>query len=129
MNESKILIVEDEGITAMEIMQILQSKGYESYIAFSGKDAIEKAQKMKPDLILMDIKLNEEFDGIKTVIKINEIMDVPVIYLTACTDKETLKSVELTKPCAYVFKPFDEDELIESIETALNKDIGLLKII
>ena len=101
-------------------MQILQLRGYQSYAAFSSEDAIEKAQKIQPDLILMDIKLNGEDDGIKTVIKISEIMDVPIIYLTGCADKATLNAAKSTKSCAYILKPFDDEELANTIETVLN---------
>ena len=115
----KILIVEDDGIISLEIMQILQSKGYQSYAVFSSKDAIEKAQEIQPELILMDIKLNGEDDGIKTAIKISEIMDVPIIYLTGCADNGTLDAAKSTKSCAYILKPFDEDELVNTIKRAL----------
>ena len=115
----KILIVEDDGIISLEIMQILQSRGYDPYNVFSSKDAIEKAQEIQPDLILMDIKLNGEDDGIKTAIKISEIMDVPIIYLTGCADNGTLDAAKATKSCAYILKPFDDEELVSTIEMAL----------
>jgi len=124
MSKSKILIVEDEGIISLEIMQLLQSRGYPSYAAFSSEDAIEKAQKIQPDLILMDIKLNGEDDGIKTAIKISEIMEVPIVYLTGCADKVTLNEVNSARSCAYLLKPFDEEELVNTVEMALNKNIS-----
>lgn len=118
---SSILIVEDESITAMEIQQILVLNGYNPHTAYSGEDAIKKAIEVKPDLILMDIKLKGETDGIKTIEKINEFLDVPVIYLTALSDKETLKSADLTNPSAYLFKPFNDDELLNNIKIAISK--------
>lgn len=121
MSELKILIVEDEGIISLEIMQILQSQGYQPYAVFSNEDVIEKAQEIQPDLVLMDIKLNGEDDGIKTAIEISEIMDVPVVYLTGCADKATLNAIKATEPYDYILKPFDGDELVSTIEMALNK--------
>ena len=121
MAGTNILIVEDESITAMEIGQILKLNGYNPYTAYSGEDAIKKATQIKPNLILMDIKLKGESDGIKTIEKINEFLDVPVIYLTALSDKETLKSANLTNPSAYLFKPFNDDELLNNIKIAISK--------
>ena len=119
MSQLKILIVEDEGIISLEIMQILQSQGYQSYAVFSNKDAIEKAREIQPDLVLMDIKLNGEDGGIKAAIEINEIMDVPIVYLTGCADKTTLNAVKSTEHYNYLLKPFDGDELVSTIEMAL----------
>ncbi len=121
MSELKILIVEDEGIISLEITQILESQGYQPYAVFSNEDAIEKAQKIRPDLVLMDIKLNGEDGGIKTAIEINEIMDVPIVYLTGCADKATLNAIKATEPYDYILKPFDGEELMNTIEMALNK--------
>lgn len=121
MSKLKILIVEDEGIISLEITQILQSQGYQPYAVFSSEDAIEKAQKIQPDLVLMDIKLNGEEEGIKTAIEISEIMDVPVVYLTGCADKATLNAVKSTTSCDYILKPFDDEELVSTVEMALNK--------
>jgi DNA-binding response OmpR family regulator len=121
MSKSKILIVEDNGIISLQIMQILQSKGYPSYAVFSSEYAVKKAQEIKPDLVLMDIKLNGEVDCIKTAIKINEMMDVPIVYLTSCADEATLNAVKSTKSCVYILKPFDGDELVNAVEMALNK--------
>ncbi len=121
MTEAKILIVEDEGIISLEIMQILQSRGYQSYAIFSSEDVVEKAQKIQPDLILMDVKLKGEDDGVKTAIKISEVMDVHTIFLTGCADKETLDAIKSTKSCAYILKPYDDEELANTVEIALNK--------
>ena len=121
MAEAKILIVEDEGIILLEIMQILQLQGYQSYAVFSNEDAIEKAREIQPDLVVMDIKLNGEDDGIETAIEIREIMDLPIVYLTGCADKTTLNAVKSTKSCDYVLKPFDGEELVSTIEMALKR--------
>ena len=81
----------------MEIQQILELNGYNPYTAYSSEDAIKKAVEIKPDLILMDIKLKGETDGIKTIEKINEFLNVPVIYLTALSDKRNIRISELNK--------------------------------
>ncbi|MEL7672030.1 response regulator [Methanobacterium sp.] len=121
MSELKILIVEDEGIISLEITQILQSQGYQPYAVFSNEDVIEKAQEIQPNLVLMDIKLNGEDECIKKAIKIREMMNVPIVYLTGCADKTTLNAVKSTTSCDYILKPFDEEELVSTIEMALNK--------
>ena len=120
MAGAKILIVENDGIISLEIMQILHSRGYQSYAVFSDEDAIEKAQKIQPNLILMDIKLNEEDECIRTAIKIKKMMNVPIVYLTCCADKTTLNAMKSTKSCAYILKPFDEEELVNAVEMILN---------
>ncbi len=121
MSKSKILVVEDECITAMEIRQILESSGYQPYTASSCEEAVKRAVEIKPDLILMDIKLKGGNDGVKTAEKIKELIEVPVIYLTAHWDEKLLESIKLTKPCACILKPFGRKELISNIEIALYK--------
>ena len=120
MAGAKILIVENDGIISLEIMQILRSRGYKSYAIFSSEDMIKKAQEIKPDVILMDIKLNREEECIKTAIKIREMMNVPIVYLTGCADNSTLNAMKSTKSCAYIIKPFDEEELVNTVEMTLN---------
>ena len=119
MTESKILVVEDECITAMEIRKLLESSGYQPYIVSSSEKAIKRAVKIKPDLILMDIKIKGE-NGIKTAEKIKEFLDVPVIYLTAIADEKTLELAKSTNPCSYIIKPFERTELISNIEIAIH---------
>ena len=122
MTEANILVVDDEGITAMELQQKLKFWGYEvPTFAFSRKEAVKKAKKIKPDLILMDIVLKGEGDGIDAVTEIKNIFDVPIIYLTAYSDKQTMKRANITEPYDYIIKPFDDNELHESIERALYK--------
>ena len=122
MTEANILVVDDEGITAMELQQKLKFWGYEvPTFAFSRKEAVKKAKKIKPDLILMDIVLKGEGDGIDAVTEIKNIFDVPIIYLTAYSDKQTMQRANITEPYDYIIKPFDDNELHESIERALYK--------
>ena len=124
MPGAKILIVEDESITAMEIQVNLEKWGYEVVgTASSGKEAIEIANKTLPDLILTDITLKGNMDGIETVEKISKQRDVPAIYMTAHSDANTFKRAKVTKPAGYVIKPFEETELKFNVELALyNKE-------
>jgi len=119
MTGNKILVVEDDFITAMEIKRLLESHGYYCYSASSSDDAFEKAVETKPDLILMDVKIRGKEDGIETTKKIKELIDVPVIYLTAYTDQDLIESIKLTRPSACILKPFETKELISNIEIAL----------
>ncbi|NYB52372.1 MAG: methanogen output domain 1-containing protein [Methanobacteriaceae archaeon] len=120
MAGEKILVVEDEGISAIEIQECLESLGYRvPSIAKTGNEAIQEAFSIKPDLILMDITLQGEMDGIDAATIIKSFMDVPLIYLTALDDKETFKRMIDTKATAYLIKPIEEAELRNNIELAL----------
>ena len=120
MDKIRILIVEDEVIVAMTIEDSLVNRGYEVIgTVDNGYSAIELAGKENPDIILMDIRLNGDLDGIETVERINEKMDIPVIFLTAHSDEETLSRVLRTKPYSFLIKPFREKELYANIETAI----------
>jgi two-component system, response regulator PdtaR len=132
ITKDKILVVEDDFITAMEIKRLLETSGYQPYSASSSDDAIKKSVELKPDLILMDIRIKGKNDGIKTTRKIKELIDVPVIYLTAYTDHELMESIKLTRPAACILKPFESNELINNIEIALythNTDLNHNKAI
>lgn len=122
MPVAKILVVEDEGLTAMELQRKLKFWGYEvPTFAFSRKEAVKKAEKIKPDLILMDIVLKGEGDGIDAVNEIKNELDIPIIYLTAYSDEKTLKRADSTEPFDYIMKPFEENTLHRSIEKALQR--------
>ena len=119
---AKILVVEDEAITALDIQGLLESMGFEvASIASHGAEAIQKAKDLKPDLILMDIMIKGEMDGIEAAGEIKNIFDVPVIYMTAYGDEETFERAKLTEPYGFITKPFDREELRASTETALYK--------
>ena len=119
---AKILVVEDEGLTAMELQRKLKTWGYDvPSFAFSRKEAVKKAKEIKPDLILMDVMLKGQGDGIDAAHEIKNIHDVPIIYLTAYGDVKTRKRAEITNPTAYIIKPFEENELQDKIETALSE--------
>lgn len=119
---TNILIVEDEGITAMDIKNRLESLGYNvPAMVSSGEDAVKKTKEIMPDLILMDIMLKGNMDGIEAAENIRSSLDIPILYLTAYSDDNTLKRAKVTEPYAYILKPFSERELLVSIETALYK--------
>jgi len=119
---ANILIVEDEGIVAKDIKDILQHLGH-SVVATvdSGEDAIKEAVKSRPDLVLMDIVLHGPMDGVEAAERIRAAVDIPVIYLTAYEDDRTLQRAKVTEPHGYVLKPFEERELRITIEMALYK--------
>jgi PAS domain S-box-containing protein len=122
MAAMKILVVEDEGLTAMEIQRKLKNWGYDvPSFAFSRKEAVKKAKEIEPDLILMDIMLKGKGDGIDAAQEIKQIRDIPIIYLTAYDDVKTRKRAEITNPNAYLIKPFEERELQSKIQTALSE--------
>jgi two-component system cell cycle sensor histidine kinase/response regulator CckA len=118
----KILVVEDERIVAEDIRRSLKKLGYEvCAVVSTGKDALRKVRQLQPDLVLMDIVLRMEMNGIQTAEKIHEMRDVPVIYLTAYADEETLERAKKTEPYGYILKPFEDRELQTTIEMALYK--------
>ncbi len=122
MTATQILIVEDEKIIANDIKYSLQSLGYGvSAIVPSGEKAIESVARTHPDLVLMDIQLKGQLDGVATAEQIRTRFDVPVIYLTAYADESTLQRAKITEPFGYLLKPFEERELHTTIEIALYK--------
>jgi PAS domain S-box-containing protein len=122
MSEVKILIVEDESIVAMDIKHRAEGLGYlVTAITPSGEEAIENVADNRPDLVLMDIVLKGEMDGIEAAQKIRDAYDVPVVYLTAYSDERTLKRAKITEPFGYIIKPFEDRELHSAVEVALYK--------
>ncbi len=122
MTAAKILIVEDESIIAMTIEQALTGLGFDiAGIASTGEKAIELAEKRWPDLILMDIRLAGEMDGIEAAGQIRARFGLPIIFLTSHSDDAILKRARVTEPHGYILKPFEERELHIAIEMALYK--------
>jgi len=116
----KILVVEDETIIAMEIQDRLKRLGYQvSAIVTSGEDAIDKVDELKPELVLMDIMLEGDMDGVQAAEQIREKYDVPVVFVTAYSDDDTLQRAKITEPYGYILKPIEERELHTIIEIAL----------
>lgn len=123
MDKVRILIVEDEGLIARDIADMVRNAGYEvCAVAATGEEAVEKADTTHPDLILMDIILRGSMDGVEAAEKIRERFNIPVIYLTAHTDANTLQRAKLTEPLGYTLKPVEQKELMTVMEMALYKN-------
>ncbi|MGK7921816.1 MAG: EAL domain-containing protein [Trichodesmium sp.] len=119
---TKILVVEDELIAAENISRNLKKLGYEVIgIVDSGREAIETATNKHPNLILMDIMLQGDLDGIETAGHIRSQLKIPVVYMTAYADDHTLDRAKLTEPYGYLVKPFKPQGLKSTIEIALQK--------
>lgn len=120
MEKIKILVVEDENILALGLKKKLEKLGYTvTDIAASGPETIKKVADNTPDLILMDIVLKGDMDGIETAKKLNETLSIPIIYLTAYADDAILKRAAATVPYGYILKPYKEKELKANIEMAI----------
>jgi len=120
MSKINILIVEDESIVAMGLERDLNKLGYcVADIVSTGEDAIEKAGELNPDLILMDIRLDGEIDGIQAADIIQEKYMIPIVYVTAYADDDTLQRAKITTPFGYIIKPFQERELHSAIEIGI----------
>lgn len=121
-HKKRILIVEDEVIIAEDLKRILTGLGYEvTATAASGLDALKLITQHKPDLVLMDIMLMGEMDGIEVAQCILTHFDIPVVYLTSHDNKEIVDRAIKTKPVGYISKPFTEKELYRTIEIAFHK--------
>ncbi|QTA78264.1 Two component system response regulator/histidine kinase [Desulfonema limicola] len=122
INKTKIMIVEDEALIADDIKEVLILQDYEiTAITDSGEEAVKKAGQTQPDIILMDIRLKGQMDGITAAEKIGAAYNIPVIYLTAHSDNEILERAKFSNPCGFLLKPFRDDELRAAIETGLWK--------
>jgi two-component system, response regulator PdtaR len=122
MNKYKVLIVEDEILVAKYIENILTSNGYASSgIVSTGKEAIKKAEKQAPNLVLMDISIKGEMDGIEAADRIQKKFKIPVIFLTAHFDEEILERAKKTRPFGYLTKPFNDKNLLIMIEISIYK--------
>ncbi|NQT79610.1 MAG: response regulator [Candidatus Aminicenantes bacterium] len=122
MNEKQIMVVEDERIVGEDIKMRLQKLGYAvPGIAHSGEEAIKKAGELRPDLVMMDIVIEGKMDGIEAATAIRSRFDIPVVYLTAFADKNTLDRAKVTEAFGYIIKPFEDRELNSIIEIALYK--------
>lgn len=122
VTQPKILIAEDELIVAENIARHLRQQGYEVVaIVDSGEAAISEVLQLHPDLILMDIMLQGEIDGVQAMEAISAHRHIPVIYMTAYADDETLNRAKVTEPYGYLVKPFKPHDLRTSIEVALQK--------
>ncbi|MCE5214424.1 MAG: response regulator [Methanobacterium sp.] len=121
IEEIKIVLVEDQTIEAMNIKKSLESFNYQvPYIASNGPEAIEKIHKIHPDLVLMDVVLQGEMNGIDVATKIKHL-DIPVIFITAYTDESIIKKATATQPYGFIVKPYNDTELKFAIRMAVYK--------
>jgi PAS domain S-box-containing protein len=119
---ARILIVEDEAILSEDLGSSLESLGYVvSGKVSTGEEAVELAEKLRPDLILMDIKLQGDIDGIEAADQIRMDLDIPVVYLTGYSENDVLERAKKTEPYGYIGKPISVMELRNTIETAIHK--------
>ena len=105
----KVLVVEDDGIIGRHIQKSLERLGYEVVgVLLSGEEAVEKVVALNPDLVLMDISLSGKMDGVQAAELIHRQVNLPIIFLTAFADPQTLQRAKVTDPFGYLLKPFDE---------------------
>ena len=122
MSGEKILLVEDDDIIARVEDWRLKNLGYSVCgRATNGAEAMELVADKKPDVILMDINIKGDIDGIETTKRIKKIYNIPVIYVTSHSDGATLERAKETKPDGFIIKPFDDNDLRVAIELALRK--------
>jgi PAS domain S-box-containing protein len=117
-----VMIVEDEGVVALELEQCLRQLGYKvPSVVGTGAEAVARAAEIKPDLVLMDIRLKGKMDGIEAAQEIMNCQSIPVVYLTAHSDDATVRRARETAPFGYVLKPWEEKSLQIAIDLALHK--------
>ncbi len=118
----RILLVEDEAITALDIKRMLENLGYDVLdILTTGQDAVSRIEEMQPDLVLMDIVLNDELDGIDAVRMIKEKTDLPVVFITANADSNTIARADETEHYGYLIKPVNIKDLQSIVTTAVQR--------
>lgn len=118
---ANIMIVEDEGLIALELQESLESAGYSvPFVVTNGEEAVQKAIEHKPDLILMDIYLQGKMNGIEAAMAIHGQCDIPIIYITAYSEINTIERAKITNPYGYILKPIDEKTLHINVKMALH---------
>ena len=121
MRKRRIIIAEDDALIVDDMKGRLESLGYEvSRTTPSAQEAVLLVQGLKPDLVLMDIQLPGEMDGIEAAEQLRAL-DVPVVYVTGCCDGPILQRAQVTEPCGYILKPYETRELRTTIEIGLYK--------
>ena len=119
---ARILVVEDDRVVSRDIQQQLKRIGYDILgSATTGEASVAFAARDRPDLVLMDIRLEGDMDGIDAARQIRDDSQAPVIFLTAYADDETVERAGLAEPFGYLMKPFDDQQLRTAIEIALYK--------
>jgi DNA-binding response OmpR family regulator len=122
MVKSRILIVEDERITSDHLRRLLKRRGYEvAGIASNGNEALDQMKHDHPDLMLLDIGLPGTYDGVQVAQRAREDYEIPVVFLTAFSDPDTIRRARQSEPYGFIVKPFVEEELQATIEIALQQ--------
>jgi PAS domain S-box-containing protein len=122
MTKPRILIIEDEILIARELEARLEGLGDAVVgIVLSGREAVQAASELRPDVVLMDVVLKGTLDGIGAADEIRTRFDIPIVYVTAYADESTLRRAKVTAPYGYILKPFSESEVHAAIEMALYK--------
>ena len=120
MPATEILIAEYEELVAQTLKSLLEKLGYKVLgIAHSSEAAVEKTEKLQPDIVLMNVRLNGAIDGIQTGSYIRDYHDTPIVYMLDYNSQATIRRAGTTGPFGYVFRPFDEKQIFATIETAL----------
>src|SRR6516165_3391864 len=121
--KKQILVVEDESLIAADLQKRLERMGYSApAVAHSGEEALGYARKTPFDLVLMDIRLKGPMDGIAAANRLKHELQMPVVYITAHADHETVERAKLTEPFGYVIKPVADATLRSAVQIALYKD-------
>ena len=120
--KGNIMVVEDEGVVSNDIRNMLKKAGYSvAAVAFHGEEAVAKAEQSNPDLILMDIGLRGEIDGIEAAKRIRDRFQIPVVFLTGFADDVTVAKAQEVNPSGFIIKPISEEELNRTLEDILKK--------
>jgi len=122
ITKANIMVVEDEGVVSIDIRNMLKKAGYSiAAVAFQGNEAVEKAELSAPDLVLMDIGLKGEIDGIEAAKRIRDRFQIPVVFLTGFADEVTMAKAQEVNPSGFIIKPINEEELKKTLEDILKK--------
>lgn len=120
MAKANIMVVEDEGVVSIDIRNMLKRAGYDiAAVAFQGEEAVKKAEISGPDLVLMDIGLKGEIDGIEAARRIRERFQIPVVFLTGFADDVTVAKAKEVNPSGFIIKPINEEELRNILDEIL----------
>lgn len=116
------MVVEDEGVVSIDIRDMLKKAGYNiAAVAFQGEEAVLKAEQSNPDIVLMDIGLKGEIDGIEAAKRIRNRFQIPVVFLTGFADDVTVAKAQEVNPSGFIIKPINEEELNQTLQGILNK--------
>jgi CheY-like chemotaxis protein len=125
MEKARILIAEDEGIVALDLSMQLQALGFLVVATVrSGEEAVDQAIRTHPDLIMMDVRLKGNMDGIEAAAAIVDRLDIPVVFVSALADKDTIERAKSVRHAGHVVKPFSRQKMIAAIEDALGTGIA-----